>query len=193
MAQSFNAIIKDRCTKITSDMDVINKYIHDTGMMIVKHAAPEALGGHGDCDTALWLAKAMPASMRRTMLLAWFEKYTPIRVKLGDSEKVGFDPRYKKLSPEDKVGAWDIEGASNEPFYVIAEKTPEEKPMDFAALMKLVEGLTKKIDKAIEDGKVPDEDLPLAKALSIKIGGVRVGNLHGDNTNTSSKGEESAA
>lgn len=201
MAKSFKATILQRCTKITSDITKINDYIHETGMLIVRHAAPEALNGHGDCEMGLNLALAMPASMRRTMLIDWFAKYTPIIIKLSDNgNKVGFDPKYKKLNPADKATAvrengspwWDIEGANAEPFWKLAEETPEKPAMTFEQLMKMVEGLAKRIDKAVEDGKVEDKDKDAAIALSIQLGKVRVKRDHGKPVNDEQSADAAA-
>jgi len=169
--KSFNVIIRDRCTKITTDMNKINDYIHETAMMIVRHAAPEKAGagceGTGDCTHALTLVKALPASMRRKMLIEWFAKYTPITIKLGDSEAVGFNAKYHALkTPEAKLAYWDVPGANAEPFYLLAEKTPEEKIYDFKALVEMVTRIGKQIEKKVEEGKVPSEDVESAKAIA---------------------------
>ena len=155
-----------------------NQFIHETAMMIVRHAAPKELDdcqGSGDCTRAVKLVRAMPASMRRTTLIAWFAKYTPIRIKLSDNgDKCEFDPKYKKLAKAEKLLQWDVPGAAEEPFYDVAEATPEEKTYDFLALMKMVERLSKQIEKKIEDGAVPEADVESAKAIARAVAGLKV-------------------
>lgn len=189
MAKSFNVIIRDRCAKITTDMNKINDFIHETAMMIVRHAAPEKAGagcsGTGDCTHALMLVKALPASMRRTMLIDWFGKYTPITVKLGDSESVGFNAKYHALkTPEAKLSAWDVPGANAEPFYLLAERTPEEKVYDFKALVEMVTRLGKQIEKKIEQGKVPEADVESAKGIARAVSSLHFQKVTPVNENT---------
>jgi hypothetical protein len=156
-----------------------NQFIHETGLMIIRHAAPKAVSedcqGSGDCTRAVKLVRAMPASMRRTMLIAWFQAYTPIRIKLSDNgDKCEFDPKYKKLSSEEKVKQWDIETAAETSFADMSEQVPEEKSYDFAALLKMVERLGGQITKKIEEGKVPEADIEAAKALARAVSSVKV-------------------
>lgn len=175
MAKSFKATIKDRCNKITTDINKVNDYIHVTAMMIINHAKPKELGGHGDCEAALWLARAMPASMRRKSLIDWFAKYSPIVIKLSDNgDDVGFNAKYKKLSPEDKMLAWNIEGANAETFYEIARITPEDKTYSFEDFMKMVERLSGQIEKKVSEGHVPEADIESAKAIARAVRGLKV-------------------
>lgn len=168
-----------------------NQFIHETGMMIIRHAAPKEVNedcqGSGDCTRAVKLVRAMPASMRRTMLIAWFVAYTPIRIKLSDNgDKCEFDRKYKKLSKEDKIKAWDVETAAETSFADMSEKVPEEKSYDFAALLKMVERLGGQITKKIKEGKVPEQDIEAAKALSRAVSSIKVERVtpKADNVNT---------
>lgn len=139
----------------------LNDYVHATGLMIIEHAMQ-----HQDCRLALPLVKAMPASMRRTMLIAWFAKYTPIVVKLGDSEAVGFTSKYLKLKGDDaKRACWNIDGAKDEPFHMLAESTPEEKELSLADLIKMVQGLSKRISGKLDEGKIAANDTAKARRL----------------------------
>jgi hypothetical protein len=100
------------------------------------------------------------------MLVLWFDTFTPIRISLTN-DKVGILKETAK-----KYVAWDVEGATATPFYELAEKNPE-KVYDFATLVKLVERLGKQIEKKIEDGKVPAEDVESAKAIAVKVSALR--------------------
>ena len=149
---------------ITTNAAKLNVMIHETGVAILEHA-----NQHGDCTRAQMLVMAMPASMRRTMLIAWFTKFSPIVTK----------PAADWTSKMHKVGTklfvpFDIEGAKALPFYQMAEENPEGKSLDFAALMKMVEGLAKRIDKAIEEGKVEEGDVLSARAISNAVAGLKV-------------------
>lgn len=157
--------IDKRIATVTTNAAKLNGYIHETGMMIVRHA-----NQHGDCTRALALVKAMPASMRRTMLIAWFAKFTPIAVKLGDSEAVGFNAKYLALkTPEAKAKAWNIDGANAEPFYAMAEAEPEAKEYTLSQLIAMVGQLSKRIKGKIAGGEVAANDTAKASELVAKI------------------------
>lgn len=161
MAKSFNARMKDRLTRITTNAQKLNEYIHETGMMILRHAQE-----HGDCTFALKLVLAMPASMRRTMLIAWFEKYSPIVVKLPTDKlpdgKVGIN-KGKTANP------FDLDGADAEPFYALAETVAEDKTYTLAELIKMVQGVGKRIASKVEKGEVADNDREAAVKLAASV------------------------
>lgn len=145
----------------TTNAGKLNRQCHTIAMGIMHHAFAT-----GDCTRALALAKAMPASMRRTMLIAWFVKYSPITVKLGDEEKVG-------LNKGKNAAKFDLEGADGEPFYELAEKQPEEKNFDLATLIKMVEGLTKRIEGKLEE--LPEGvDRALGEGVVVKLKAVKL-------------------
>ncbi len=155
-------IIDKNIKQIVTNATKLNMLIHSTAMLVIEHAKE-----HGDCTRALTLVNAMPASMRRTMLVLWFDKFTPIRVVLSN-DKVGI------LKPAAKgYVEWDIDTARETPFFQLAEENPEAGVFDFDKLVALVSRLGKTIDKKIEDGKVKDEDVASAKAMSIAISGLR--------------------
>lgn len=165
--------------KFATSAAALNDQCHAVAMMIFLHAAPKAVGpdceGTGDCTRAVKLTRAMPASFRRTMMIDWFAKNTPIRMKLSDSgDKCQYDPKYAKLSPEEKLKCWNLENANSEPFHILADKTPEVKLFDLAAMIKFVESIGKRIDKEIEKGAVPANDIETARALQTKLLGVKV-------------------
>lgn len=159
MAKSFNARMQDRFTRITNDYAKVNLYVHETAMMIATHAKE-----HNDCSTAQGLIMAMPASIRREMLILWFARYTPIVVKNDD----------KWTSKMHKVGTklyveWNLEEAEANPFYKLAEENKEAAPLTFEQMVKMVEGLAKRIEKKVENGEVAPEDIESAKAVAEQI------------------------
>lgn len=139
---------------ITATGDKLNGLIHETAILVCEHAQE-----HGDCTLALDLCKAMPASMRREMLVLWFSLFTPIRVVVKN-DKVGMlKATQKGYTP------FDLEAGKAEPFYELAEKNPEGKIYDFAALLELARRLGKTVQKKIDDGKVEANDVDSAKAI----------------------------
>ena len=189
--------IDSRIKTFSANAKAVNLECHEIAMAILRHAAPKDVSddcqGSGDCTRAVKLVRAMPASMRRTMLIQWFETYSPVRIKLSDrGDKCEFDPKYKKLSKADKLDWWNLEGAAEEPFFDLAEKTPEEKTYDFKALMAMVERLSKTIEKKVEEGKVPAEDIESAKAIARAVSGLKVERVKAP-ANTDSAEEPQAA
>lgn len=183
--------------KFATTAAAVNVMAHNIAMMIFRHAAPEAVGpdcqGTGDCTRAVRLVRAMPASFRRSMMVEWFRENTPIRIKLSENgDKCGYDPAYKKLSSDDKVKAWNLENANTVPFYEIAERTPEEKPFDFAAMLKTHEANIKRIETYIKKGRVPEADIPSAKAFVEKLAKVRVNRVSANDTATEAKASKAA-
>lgn len=150
-------VIDKNIKSVATNASKLNLLIHNTGILILEHAKE-----HGDCTRALSLVKAMPASMRKTMLVLWFSTYSPIRV-MEKNDKVGMlKDTAKGYTP------FDIEAARETAFFDLAEQNPE-KTYDFKALVALVERLGKTIEKKIEDGKVPEEDKASAEAIAAQI------------------------
>ncbi|QDP56984.1 MAG: hypothetical protein Unbinned2691contig1000_58 [Prokaryotic dsDNA virus sp.] len=146
MAKSFNARMQDRFATITASYEKANKYVHETAMMILKHAKD-----HKDCSTAQGLVMALPASMRREMLIMWFAKFSPIVVKNSDDWASKMHKEGTKL-----YVPFNLEEAEATPFYVLAEQNKERPPFDIKALLKMLEQGPKRLQKLLDDGEVPE-------------------------------------
>lgn len=154
-------LIDKNIRSITTSAAKLNMLIHTTAMMVATHAQE-----HGDCTRALTLVKAMPASMRRTMLVLWFNTYTPIRV-IDKNDKVGIlKETAKGYTP------FDLDAGDLTPFFDLAEQNPEAGVYDFAKLVQMVQRIGKQIEKKIEDGKVAPEDVDSAKAIARQVSGL---------------------
>lgn len=159
MAKSFSARMRDRFQRITTNAEKLNIYIHETAMMIASHAKE-----HGDCSIANNLVMAMPASHRRSMLIAWFAKYTPIVVKDDPNWVAKMHKEGTKL-----FVPFNLEEGNLEPFYKIAEMVPEKAPLDLAALIAMIKKMGPRIQKDIENGRIVSTDVDAALALSKQI------------------------
>jgi len=163
--------IDNNIFRIARDGEKLNLLVHATAMMVMNHAMKS-----GDCTRALTLVTAMPASYRRTTLVKWFDKYSPIRVVLANNV-VG-------MLKKDEKGykAFDTVKADAEPFYTIAEKTPEEKPpLDLAGLRKWVEQQAKALEKRADEGKIAESEIVTAKALAKQLRAIKVTHVSADN------------
>lgn len=164
--------------RITRDGDKLNQLVHTTAMMVMNHAIKS-----GDCTRALSLVMAMPASYRRTTLVKWFDKFSPIRVVLVNNV-VGM------LKKDDKgYKPFDLVKADAEPFYLIAEKVAEEKPaMDLAALKKWLESQAKALEKRAEEGKIAPEEILTAKAVAEQLRSIKVTHVAAQNDDAAANG-----
>lgn len=150
-------VIDRNIRTITTNANKLNTLIHTTLMLIAAHAEE-----HGDCTRALALVKALPASMRKAMVVLWLTTYTPIRV-VEKNDKVGMLKEGQK-----GYAPFDLAAGDLTPFYTLAEQNPETE-YDFAKLVKMVEAISKRIEKKVSEGKVKAEDVPSANAIVEKI------------------------
>ena len=150
---------------------------HEIAMMIFDHAF-----AHADCTRALTLAQEMPKSWK-AQLEEWFKTFTPI-VVVTKNDKVGLSPAYLKLKkekPEEALKMWDRIGAEATPFFKLNEPDTQAQVYDFAALVKMVEGLSKRIETQVEKNHVKAEDIESAKAIARTLSGLRFSRVKQDN------------
>ncbi len=145
---------------IVTNAAKLNGRIHETAVLIVAHAAE-----HGDCTRALTLVKAMPASMRRAMLIEWFRTFSPIRVSVSN-DKVG-------LLKDGQKGfvAFDVDAGTAKPFFEMAKDTPEAEDLTFDGVNEAIAALIKRLSKRVEEGKVAANDVD---AIATRIASLKV-------------------
>lgn len=161
---SFNARMGVRFRKITSDYGKINQYVHETGVMILKHAAE-----HNDCSTAQGLINAMPQSARKLALINWFTKFSPIVVKDDDNWTSKMHKEGTKL-----YVPFDIEGAEANPWFTIADGMGAEKPpIGFDGMLAWIEGQAKAWEKKADEGKVASAATEAAKDLAQQLRAIK--------------------
>lgn len=172
MAAKTNAItlkqIDEQIATFTTNRKALAALGHNIGMMILRHAAPAEVNddcqGSGDCTRALKLVKAMPKSWAAGMEL-WFKTYSPIRV-VGKNDKCEFDPKYKKLSKEEKLTWWKLAEAAETTFLEMEPEVATTKVLTVEALLKLLEQQASRITKNVEEGKVAEADAPAALLMA---------------------------
>lgn len=168
--------IDDEINVFTINKNKLRDHAHTVAMLIFMHAAPKEVGpdcvGSGDCTRALKLVKAMPKSWAEQMVV-WFKEFTPVRI-VAKNDKCEYDPKYKKLSAEEKLTWWKLAEANMTPYHELSEEPDVAKPLDWDAILKMVEGLGKRINKAIEENRVPEHDIESAKAVAEKVTGLKL-------------------
>lgn len=158
-----NKIIDRKIASFITSRDKLKVMGHTIAMLIFDHAAE-----HGDCTRAIKLATALPNSWQPQME-AWFKAFSPIRVVIKNG-KCEFAADFKKAA--NKADYWDRESALATPFYEVLEEPKVDKVYDFVALVKMVERLSGLIEKKVEEGKVPVEDIESAKAIARTVAGL---------------------
>lgn len=140
------ASIKARSTKLTAD-------IHNTGIQCLLHAQ-----AHGDITLVDRLSKALAAANAPEAFKAWVKEYSPITWN-GDGEVKLIPSTNKMFKP------FDVDGANANPYWSKIEV--KKTPLTYAALLKLLQGLEKKVTKAQEDGNIAEgEDVTAMLALA---------------------------
>jgi hypothetical protein len=146
--------------------------VHTTAIAMARHAAPAELGGHGDMTLFVDLYNALHTANRRKAFAAWLYDFTPIRIKVKDDVALAKGSRV--LKPEEKgYTPWNLEGLSAVTYWdYTQEKDP--KAMDADAILKAIDRLSKRLDKAIEKGNVsPELDTVAAQAYIAQLAAVK--------------------
>lgn len=155
----------------TTNRDKLMDAVDNISAMVFYHAAPAALhddcSGSGDWSRILKLSKLMPKSWQ-SQLEAKLKQFTPVRL-VTKNDKCEYDPAYKKLSAEDKLKAWDMEGFMSTSFRDFVEPESEKPAKTFEELVAMVASLGKRINTMAEEGRVPERDLVSAKALAERL------------------------
>jgi len=174
MTKLSNAKLLASIKTFTTNRDKLRDEAHVIAMMIFHHAAPKEVSddcqGTGDVTTALQLVKAMPKSWAEQMVV-WFRANTPVRI-VAKNDKCEYDPKYKKLSAEEKLKWWKIEEANTVPFFSIIEE-PDVQPKGADNYWRLIEGFSKRVEKDLEEGKIKPEDIDYVKAMAVVVSALR--------------------
>lgn len=168
--------IQARIAASAKNRKAADEYDHVTAVAILVHAQGK---GKGDTSLVAALMNALPASTRRTAMRSWFAKYSPVVIEGGKKAGEPFTARlsetYKEMKDIDaKVAAWKVAEGEANPWHKIADKEPEEKEYNLAALIKMVQALGKRIEGKIDEGKVPANDKDNAKILIAKLAEIKV-------------------
>lgn len=135
--------------RVATNSRKLNELIHDTAVQCMLHAQQ-----HGDCTLMDNLVKSLHRGARVKALRIWVEDFSPIRWN-GD-DKVGIlNEKAKTYTP------YQIEEAQAKPFYDYTTEN-QKQPLTLEQLIKLVDGIPARIDKAENDGRF-EGDVEAAK------------------------------
>ena len=141
--------------------------VHETAIAMAEHAKE-----HGDMTLFVDLYNALHTANRRKAFAVWLTDFTPIRLKVKDDVAMAKGSRI--LTPEEKgFTPWDIAGLAAVTYW---DYTQEKDPraLDADAILKAIDRLTKRLDKAIEKGNVsPELDVDAAHAYLAQLAAVK--------------------
>lgn len=146
-ADTSNKAIKARCRNIRQSAKRFNDYVHETGLMVMRHTM-----SFGDCTGAAWLMEALPKSVKREALQQWFETFSPIAVHL---DKDGKTMKAHLRKPKSKkFNDWNVAGAAEKPWYEM-DKALKEDPslMGFEAFMLDFSNFVERMENKAKDEK----------------------------------------
>jgi hypothetical protein len=159
--------------KVGTSGKAFDKLVHTTAIACLIHSLPEDKGGHLNATAALNLVKAMPPGSQRGMLVAWFRKFSNVRITANKDEKTGdisFAARLVKPEQQDFNDKVDPNKANLTPFYDVQEDrnlTPFMFTEDYLA--RALGGIVKRFDDASTEGRIdpnlPDADKKVIEAI----------------------------
>lgn len=145
--------IQTRSSKLATD-------IHDTAVMALIHAET-----YGDARPMDRLINALHTANRPVALKTWVTMFSPIRWN-GDGDVGLLKPTNKAYTP------FNIDLAQATPYYS-AEEAPKVKKLTLDDLIKIVNDMGKKIDKAEEGDKnmviAEGQDVQKMRALVARL------------------------
>lgn len=140
------ASIAKRSKQLTSD-------IHNVGVQCLAHARE-----HGDITLIDRLYKALGSANAPEAFKAWVKEYSPVTWN-GDGEVKLIPSTNKMFKP------FDLDGANSNPYWNKIEV--KKTPLTYAAMLKVLQGMEKRVIKAQEDGLIAEgEDVTAMLALA---------------------------
>ena len=140
---------------------------HETACQMAEHAKV-----HGDMTLFVDLFNALHTAQRRRAFLVWLHDFTPIRIRVKD--EIALAKGSRVLNEAEKgYTAWNLEGLTAVTYW---DYTQEKEPraLDAAAILKAIESLSRRLDRAVEKGTISqDLDVDAAQAYIAKLAAVK--------------------
>ena len=135
-----------------------NLLVHQAICSIIAHAQAT-----GDCTRAIKLVEAMPKSTKRAAVINSFADYSPIGMNLSTG-KCSFQKEGSKL-----YRPFNLEAAKANPWYDRPEVQKEELPVTLAEVNKMVFALATRLQKKLDAGEVPANDVEPVTAQIVAL------------------------
>lgn len=149
----------------------LNEDIHKVALACLDHAKE-----FGDVlNTAARLVDAMPLSHRRSLLIDWFNAFSPIRVtKKGDAMTAHLAGKNDAGPNDEGYRDWQIEAAKATPFYAMPQAAREPDVPTYESIHSNIVAFVKRLENRINGTNnapgMPDgEDKNKAQAELAKL------------------------
>lgn len=141
--------------------------VHETAVGMARHAFE-----HGDMTLFVDLYNALHTAQRRKAFAVWLHDFTPIRIKVKDDVALAKGSRILKEA-EKGFTPWNLDGLAAVTYWDhTAEKDPRN--LDADAILKAIERLGKRLERAVEKGQVSDDlDVDAASAYIAKLAAIK--------------------
>lgn len=194
--------IRSEIKAFTTSRDALIAHAHNIEMMIINFAAPVGAGddcqGNGNVTTMGELMVELPNSWQGQMN-RHLREYTPIRVKIDQkagTAVVGYDQKYlnlkKKFSGKEleaeRLKWWNVAEAAATPFNVLTMEDESKPEFTFEQAVKIAEQGANRIQKMIDEERVPADELEAMLAYKNRLLGVRY-----DDISTNLRAQKEAA
>lgn len=134
---------------ISKSASKLNEVIHATAIMCAEHAFT-----YGDTDQCARLVDALPMSYRRSLLIGWYEAFTPVAI--AKDAKLGRMKGHLKGKTEERANMWNIEAGKATPFYAMPDAKNEPDVPTFESIHSNVVAFIKRIET--KAGSIQNED-----------------------------------
>lgn len=157
--------LNTRIDAIKSNTKNLQTEIHDCAVQALVWASM-----HGDVTSLTRLVYAVQnTAIRRDSLVSWVKAFAPIRWATTET-KAGGKKEGFKLNAGRKPDMWKLEGAQKTPFWKReAEGASSGAALDFTKFLNRLDSLANQIQKAIDDGKIPQNDIQKVKELRSNV------------------------
>lgn len=146
--QTSLAAINKLITGIARSAVKLNDSIHNCALMAAEHAK-----NYGDTDQCARLADALPMSHRRSLLINWFDAFTPIGIQKDG--KTGKMKGHLKGKAEEREKMWNLPAGKATPFFAMPDVPREPDVPTFQSLHNNIVAFVKRIEKKASE--IPNE------------------------------------
>lgn len=138
----------------------LNDTIHNTALMCFQHAKD-----YGDTSPAARLVDALPMSHRRSLVINWFDQFSPI--KIGKDGKTGKMKAHLKGTAEERDKLWMLPEAKATPFFAMPDAEREPDVPTYAGLHNNVISFLDRSNKRAE--LIENEDDKAKAKAEVKV------------------------
>lgn len=138
--KSINKAIK----AITGSAVKLNNLIHETALACAAHAKT-----YGDTDQCARLVDAMPMSHRRSLLINWFDSFTPVGIQ--KNAKTGQMKAHLKGKTEERDKMWNIDAGKATPFYAMPDVEREPDVPTYESVHNNIVAFVKRMEKKADE------------------------------------------